>query len=296
MPPNPPLDLKSKTPSDQIAVPCSRFTFEELATIYNQCRVDYIVPMPMNARRMQEYVHRNDIDLDLSTVAMTDDDEPTGIGMLGLRGQRSWITRLGVIPDCRRRKTGQFITENLIDQARSRGVKRVQLEVIRGNEPARNLFIKLGFQDTRELLVIRRPPGAPAIPSPVNGAIVTLLDQDEIPAHLDQRLYAPSWVEESASLLKAGNLKGFEIVLSGGEAGWVVFQARPFQLEQIVFDVPRDAVEKVTRALLYALHQQYPTQDTKVENVPADHPYWPVFQELGYVEAFRRYEMVLDLR
>ena len=161
------------TDSPHRAVPTSNFTFEELADIYNRAREDYIVPMPMNARRMKEYVVAYDVDLDASFVAVDrDDDEVNGVCMLGVRGERTWITRLGVIPVRRRRKSGLFLMETEIEESIRLGKKKVQLEVINGNEPAHRLFLKLGFEVTRELLVIRRPPG------PVDPALIPEMSID----------------------------------------------------------------------------------------------------------------------
>ena len=35
-------------------IPADRFTVQELVDLYNQTRVDYLVPMPMNAERLAE--------------------------------------------------------------------------------------------------------------------------------------------------------------------------------------------------------------------------------------------------
>ncbi len=286
--------FKLENLSDQIAIPASHYNFQELAEIYNQSRVDYIVPMPMNARRMEEYVHNYDIDLEASAVSLNTSDEITGIGMLGVRDERAWITRLGVIPASRGRKTGQFLMESLLYHARQRNVRQVQLEVIKGNDPAYNLFMKFGFHATRELLIIRRPPGMTTTQQ-LEDISVRPLDSQEIEPLLQQRLFAPSWIEETPSILKVGNLKGFEITLENGESGWIIFQLKAFQMEHVVFYAPSENAELITRALLYTLHQQYAKQDTKIENLPADCPAWPIFQEKGYLEAFRRFEMVLEL-
>jgi hypothetical protein len=45
-------------------IPASQFTLDELTGIYNQTRVDYMVPMPMNAARLAEYISVYDVDLD----------------------------------------------------------------------------------------------------------------------------------------------------------------------------------------------------------------------------------------
>jgi GNAT superfamily N-acetyltransferase len=95
-----------------MAVPCSKYTFAELADIYNQSRVDYIVPMPMNAKRMEAYVRSYDVDLDASIVVFDSAGLMAGVGMLGLREDRAWITRVGVLPDRRGHNLGLFLMEN----------------------------------------------------------------------------------------------------------------------------------------------------------------------------------------
>lgn len=277
------------------AVPTSQYTYEQLAEIYNQARVDYIVPMPMNARRMREYAENYDLSLDASMVAIDrEDEEVNGICMLGIRGQRTWITRLGVIPERRRKHAGQFLMEVMLEESRRREKALVQLEVIKGNEPAYRLFTKLGFELTRELLIIRRAPGAlkPA-DRPVTGSIIVPIEEQEIPEVLEGREPGASWVEETASLLNAGHLTGFRVTMPSGEMGWIVCQRTPLQLAHFVLK-PGCSFD-MNRTLIAAVHANYPMQDTKIENVPLDHPTWPAFEALGYVIAFRRIEMVLTL-
>ncbi len=270
---------------------CSDYSFDELAEIYNQSRVDYIVPMPMNGKRMQEYAINYDIVLQGSPISINEDQLETGIGMLGMRGDRGWITRLGVIPERRERKQGQYIMEVMLDEAAQRGAMLIQLEVIVGNEPARNLFLKLGFEDTRELLIIRRPPAKLVPDSILEIGEIEEIPTEQIPDYLALREPGASWVEETASLVNGGNLKGLTLHLPDGDEGWIVFQRSAFQLQHLVF-CP-DASERVMHGLLYHLHRLNPLQDTKVENVPVDHHTWPVFQKMGYFEVFRRHEMFL---
>lgn len=47
--------------------------------------------------------------------------------------------------------------------------------------------------------------------------------------------------------------------------------------------------------LLHHVHKTYPNQDTKIENVPEKDRHWPAFRQMGYLEVFRRIEMVLEL-
>lgn len=275
-------------PSSSLAL-ASHFSFAALADIYSRARVDYIVPMPMNARRMEEYIRHYDVDLDASFIALDEDELELGVGMLGRRGSRAWITRLGILPERRGHKIGQLLTASLIDAARERGAEQVQLEVIEGNEPAHRLFEKLGFVETRRLLVIRRPPGV--VEAAMTFEIETL-SADDIRVCLDQRLPGASWIEETPSLLNTGTLNGLRVTLPTGEQGWVVFCKTPLQLSHIVLSTRH---ERLALVLLQAAHQGSPLLDTKVENLPVDSPLWPVFQQAGYVETFRRIEMLMQL-
>ena len=65
-------------------VPASSFSIDQLVAAYNQTRVDYLVPMPMNAARLAEYIHIYDVDLDHSQVAV-EGDQILGLAMLGVR-------------------------------------------------------------------------------------------------------------------------------------------------------------------------------------------------------------------
>lgn len=255
-------------------VPANTYSFADLAHIYNQSRVDYIVPMPMNARRMEEYVRHYDVALEASIVALSG-GETTGIGMLGLRQQRAWFTRLGVLPKERGHKVGQLIMETLIEEADRRGATQGQLEVIEGNEPAIRLFRKLGFEPLRPLLIIRRPPGA--IDAPEGEP----LSPDEIAACLAARQDQPSWLDETASLLNMGALEGLRL---GDE--WVIFRRTAVQLSAFVLSDTRDAAR-----LIGAVHRRYPLLDTKIENV--DLRLWAAYQAVGYFQAFARLEMTL---
>jgi GNAT superfamily N-acetyltransferase len=278
-------------PSRPLAV-ASEFDYDVLAEIYNNTRVDYIVPMPMNAVRMRQYVDAYDVALDSSFVALDGQGTPVGLGMLGIRGDRAWITRLGVLPNQRGRGLGQSLMDAMLEAAWSAGCVRIQLEVIAGNDPAHRLFVKNGFEYVRDLLVVRRPPRT-GNTSPLSDpdTEITEIHPDELPDVLAGRSDTPSWLDETRSLLNWGNLRGLQAVDRHGGYTWVVYQPGPFQLTHFALGNYLDA--GVTRALLFNIHAAHPRSDTKIENLPADSPHWPAMQSMGYIETFRRQEMVL---
>ena len=267
------------------------YTVEELTEIYNQTRIDYIVPMPMNVTRLNEYIHNYDLDLTKSVVAMAD-GKPIGLAMLGVRKDHTWITRLGVVPGMRHLGAGEALMRYVIKKSWDSQAKYIVLEVILNNIPAYKLFRKLGFEETRDLLILRRPPGVPddAI-SPYSMTIVN--SQAEVMELLQQRRSIPSWLDDYPSLLNAGNMHAIKVKLDKGGSGWLVFQKTVFQLGRIVVQTVEGDPCQVGKALIHALHSNNPSQDTKTENISKSDPHLQAFLDMGYLESFARIEMRL---
>jgi GNAT superfamily N-acetyltransferase len=271
-------------------VPASQYTIEELTIAYNQTRVDYMVPMPMNAARLAAYIKTFDIDMERSWVAF-DGDEILGLAMLGVRPGRTWVTRLGVLPVRRRRGTGEALINALLEGTRQLGRPLSILEVIKGNFPAHQLFLKVGFRETRELVVLRRPPGLPTI-SPTSKA--TWLEKEEALDRLCAHPVHPAWTNELESYINAGDAQGLEVDLGYGGHGWMVFRRQKFMLSHFVFHTETGDPETITTALATNLYNRFPHIDTYIENLPANDPHLPSLVQLGFFEVFRRVEMIWE--
>lgn len=286
--------IPSLTKSKLQLVPASDFSFAQLTDAYNRTRVDYIVPMPMNERKMRDYVHNYDIDLNQSVVAV-EGDEILGLAMLGVRPEATWVTRLGVLPNGRKRGLGGKMMAVLIDNSEALGVPEMQLDVIKNNTPAEQLFLKCGFQHKGEVLVVRRPP------APVNivtqGTFIESVGYRETVELLKQRSDHVSWLTNARSMKNAGNLSGLVADLPRGNGkGWLVYQNTVFQLGRLVFHIESGSPLKVAQALLENLHWRHPVQDTIVENVLATAPNWQAMKQMGYIISFPRLEMVKPLQ
>ncbi len=270
--------------------PASKFTFEELTDAYNETRVDYLVPMPMNVARLKEYCRVYDVSLEHSCVAV-EDDVKLGLGMLGLRHERGWITRLGVLPAGRRKGTGGMLMTGLIDAAKNLSLKTMWLEVIKGNDPAHHLFHKFGFKETRELIVARRAPK-----TSFNQAVfdqvkrITSLNHEDAIILLSHRQASPNWLNQTESMQNAHNLSALLVELKNGGRGWVTYHAGLLQLTRVVVEVTVGDPIGVTETILTVLHQRHKRQDSIAENV-CENEQWLGFQKAGYFDSFRRIEM-----
>jgi ribosomal protein S18 acetylase RimI-like enzyme len=299
-----------------ILKPASDFTLEELTDAYNQTRTDYLIPMPMNPARLKEYIVLYDVDLPGSTVATAAADGTViGLGMLGLRDNQSWITRLGVLPHGRRKGVGSAILEALLDTSRRNQVQTVWLEVIKGNLPAHELFIKYHFRTTRELIVARRSPRAMRSMSAVLAARkIRYLQHDEVIELHCSRPGQVNWLNATNSMRNvhqysdgsieettitgpihdSHHLNGISVEFRNGSKGWISYQATTLQLKHIWVEVVSGDPTQVTADLLGIMHRLHASQDAVIENIPDDEQ-WHGFIQSGYFEVFRRIEMALDL-
>jgi ribosomal protein S18 acetylase RimI-like enzyme len=269
-------------------IPASQFTIEQLTAIYNQTRVDYLVPMPMNSTRLAEYISTYDVDLEHSLVALQD-GTLLGVAMLGVRQGRAWLTRLGVLPNTRRNGIGETLTRGLIEQAEKLNIYFDMLEVIKDNTPAHRLFLKLGFYEVSELLVLRRPPFNQ--PPDTVVADAERLDRADALNLVRRDRGTQPWTNQSKSLFNASEVAGLRIMLVDGSRGWMVYQRQKFTLTRFIYKTESGNPADVAYASLSHLHNQYPRLDTHIENIQVTDPHLPAFYKMGYVESFRRIEM-----
>jgi ribosomal protein S18 acetylase RimI-like enzyme len=296
-----------------IILPASEFSLDDLTAAYNQTRTDYLIPMPMNPARMQEYIALYDIDLSESCVAVTG-QSIVGLGMLGLRPGEGWITRLGVLPDGRRQGVGGNILQVLLNHALNLEAPTVWLEVIKGNTPAHELFLKYDFRPIRDLIVARRPPKSTrSMASVLAARKIHYLQHEEVVELHCARSGRANWLNSVASmrnvrrlaasiiddlgdpspLHESPHLSGLWVEFQNGAEGWVSYQATTLQLKRICVEVIRGDVASVTTGLLKIMHLMHEAQDAIVENIPDDDQ-WAGFLQAGYFEVFRRIEMVLE--
>lgn len=272
-------------------IPASRFSIDELTDIYNQTRVDYMIPMPMNAARLAEYIQSYDVDLENSFVA-AEGNVMRGVAMLGSRKDRTWITRLGVLPTTRRGGVGEALCRRLLEQSEKMGVGFSMLEVIKNNAPAHQLFLKLGFYEVGELLILRRSPSRQTqqLHMPVV-ADARRLERYETLDLIGYNRGTQPWTNQSESMANADSVFGMRLTLPDGSTGWIAYQREKFTLTHFIYKTEVGDPAEMAYAFLSHLHHQYPRLDTHIENIQANDPHLPGFYKMGYVESFRRIEM-----
>jgi ribosomal protein S18 acetylase RimI-like enzyme len=266
---------------------------EALVQALNAAYADYFTPIYLTVPSFRQLVSREDI-LPERSVAALCGDQIVGMGLLAVREARAWIGGLGVIPAFRRQGVGRQLMGALLGHAHRATCRRVQLEVITVNAPARALYLSLGFRQQRRLSVLFTGEGS-SLPSPDAGLQVDDASPASLLHELPRFLAAPPpwqheidsmWavidrVEGLAARDRLGDLLGL-CLWSGDEtqAGVMSLAGRS---------------PETGAALLAALRRRVPQARLAYLNVPEDDPMLPVLLAAGFQETLAQYEMIAEL-
>lgn len=132
-----------------------------LAGLFSDVYAGYWHPIQVDAAALRRMVALYDLDLESSHVALVD-GTPVGVALLGVRGEEAWLGGMGVLPERRGAGIGELLVRRLVETARDHGVRRVRLEVLEQNAPARAIYERVGFTSLRSVGIWRLdapPPG-----------------------------------------------------------------------------------------------------------------------------------------
>src|SRR5438105_2490681 len=121
----------------------------------------YVIPLQMTPATLAERVAAEDIDLAASRVVLRD-GIPIGLALVARRGWESRIAATVMRLDARGHGSGRALLQRLLRDARARGDRRMRLEVVESNAPARALYERAGFRTTVRLFGYEHPALAPA--------------------------------------------------------------------------------------------------------------------------------------
>ncbi|HZT93891.1 MAG TPA: GNAT family N-acetyltransferase [Gaiellaceae bacterium] len=241
----------------------------ERAELFTAAYEGYLMPMHVDASALAWMQEKFDFDLDASRVAFRDGD-PVGLANLAIRDRDAWVGGVGVVPGSRRAGVGEALMRALHEEARSRDVERVWLEVIVENTGALALYEKLGYETVQDVEVW-------TLQSAEEELAGREVPAAEAKGQLPER-HEP-WQRADGTLSHYDDVRGLVT-----ESGAMLFCVRSTaQLQQYAGEP-----DPLIRAL-----RTY--GDVYVLNLPADDPAAQVLGELGGSVAVRQHEMVLEL-
>ena len=124
---------------------------EDLVKAQNDIFADYIIPLRSSPQFFQEFM-RSVGGSTKDVIVATHDDCIVGYVNPVIDGEEAWIGGIGVLPSFRGCGVGRRLMQAAEDSVRLRGVEEITLEVIEGNSPASELYMSLGYSETKKFL------------------------------------------------------------------------------------------------------------------------------------------------
>jgi len=274
--------------------PAAAFTNRRLTELLNQAYAGYFIPVQFDAIQLAMMCDDMDVDLARSTVAVAE-GVPVGMALLSVRGSEGWVSAVGVCPAWRRRGVGRAIIRRIQQDAREAGLDVLRLEVLEQNQAGVGLYGSLGFAITRDLLVLKRPPGFDH-PEPLRRPDLRLIrPQKLLKSYAEFHDVDPSWQRRLRSLRKrASRIQGQALFHDGRLAGYLLFQTQTEVILVLDLAVDPEMPDRVgmARQLLFSLHAELPALGGYIINVPVEDPLLRAFTDLGYRVWQCQHEMV----
>ncbi len=255
-----------------------------LTALWNAAYEGYFVPLRFDEAMVARHVRRSQIDLSRSLVGSIE-GEPFGLSLAGFRDAKAWIGGFGVAPAFRRRGLATRLLQAHLGRIDDEGLAETWLEVIEAN-PAREVYRRCGFDETRELLLFEGTP--PVGEAGGEGETLTL---DELgKAHAELNTARPSWrrdwptvadcIAEGAvplGIRREGRICAYALVLEHG--GRLTF----------LDAAARDST--VGALLLTAIGRRWPAAPARLVDEPTDTALAEALRSAGLAVGLRQVEM-----
>ena len=270
--------------------PASAYTLSALADLFTAGFEGYVIPLRMTAAGLAERIGSEDIDLSLSRVAVSG-GRPAGLALLARRGWQSRIAAMGIAPPGRGHGLGRLLLDELLEDARARGDRRMRLEVFESNAPARALYERSGFRMTARLVGYEHA-ALPPLQAPLDE-----VDPASFARHLAADMPASlPWQLEPASLA-APPATACCFTIEGTSFAYVsAITERALSLRGVLTVPPARRRGKATR-LMRALAARFPGLAISVPPLLPAGLGEPFFAALGFTPgSLTQLEMAFELR
>jgi ribosomal protein S18 acetylase RimI-like enzyme len=267
--------------------PARSLDLSQLREAFNRGFSDYLRPLQLSEEAFREHLEANDIDLDLSRVAI--DQTPAALALIGRRSREAWVGGMGTAPRHRRQGLGERALAAGIEAVRAAGCGAVWLEVLVENHGAIALYDKLGFEVVRDVIVWSLPATGNGGPEarPVDLDVA----HDWIAAHRQSR---EPWqrADESLAWMRARRpeMRGLVLDRAGEVSAAVIFRPDPEQV--VVLQIAAADDDSAADVLLAASGGD---SDLRLANTPAGEPASLALKRLGAVAVAQQHEMRLAL-
>jgi GNAT superfamily N-acetyltransferase len=268
------------------------YTHEQLSQMFNESFTGYFFPMNSTAQQNADFWRTEQLDSARSVVMHDEAGIFVGLARIGVRGRRGWCGGFGIVPKFRGTGASKILAAQMIKVARDTGLTTLVLEVLTQNVPAIKLYESVSFKTTRRLLGIEIETVSLSSGVPLTESLQTY----EVPSgpviNLDTNQVRPTWGRELPTLMTIHTETVIAPTPDGRQNSLVVQHAG-----KVLIIHYAGLQDDFTNAELSTLLKQAAGDAIKIQvyNEPENSPFLARCRELGFIEFFSQYEMLLTL-
>ena len=260
---------------------------------------DYIIKFELTPRQFQNHITLNAVDLNRSAGCFAG-ESPIGLSLNGF-GEwdgKSTVYDAGtaVLPDYRRKGVSRAMFQWMVPQFRDEGFQQFLLEVISQNKPALRLYEKLGFERTRELLLLEAETLTGIDRQAPDGIEIREIHRHENIPFESFWDGLPSWQNSLEAVQRSVNLKRLFGAFEGDTCvGYIVFSAGLGRLAQLAVNRAHRR-NGIGTSLLREMQKDAGEQKLQVINLDESMTESVVFfQNRGFAKLLGQFEMMMPL-
>lgn len=261
---------------------------------------DYERPFEFDEDRFRNHIVLNAIDLSRS-VGCFRGDELVGFSLNGFgmwNGKPTvYDAGTGVVPNERRAGASEAMFDLMIPALKAAGAEQMLLEVITTNDPAVNLYKKLGFEIQRELLLLEAPDRLKISGERNMNIAIRRMPAAKLSSFSDFWDGTPSWQNSNEAIVRSERMKTILGAFLGERCvGYLVFSSGLGRVAQFAVD-KNYRRHGVGDRLLMAM-QDDTAKDCKMQVLNIDSAVTETVQFLlsrGFETALSQFEMIKPL-
>jgi len=261
---------------------------------------DYVIPFVLTEAQFRNHIILNAVDLS-STIGCVESDKLVGFSLNGFGkwNEKSTVydAGTGVIPEFRRQVISGKMFDLMLPIFKEQGIEQFLLEVVTNNNPAVDLYEKLGFHKTRELALLQCEGKVKSLGSKKTDFEIRPLQ------YLDWDLFRtfwdgdPSWQNSVEAISRSRKAKkAFGAFVDGKCAGYIIFSANFGRVAQLAVDKEYRHLG-LAAALLESMQAETagnnPSQVINIDKSLTDS--MDFFRRLGFKEIVSQFEMIKQL-
>lgn len=271
----------------------NEFSLIDFINLVNKVFEDYSVPINWDVVTFQLDVKENSISLSDSFIFLKN-NIPFGFIVVSIRKERARIDAMGLIKDERGTGAASYILEHTVNYLKWRGIRKIQLEVVKDDIRAYKFYEKHGFREKRILYsfilknVLNREINFRYFSVEPRTVYIEALE-----IYLNGR--KPNWQREPISLLLSDKRYNFTKIVLDSVEGYLVWGNLEKENVSIIDIITKNNYENILKASINFLKLKTNCKNILISSVPEDDYLYKPIKNSGFEPILIQSEMEKEI-